>query len=55
MAVLFGQWQSAYATAGIATSPVWDKRPAVKGYFSAGLKASAHFATKFPDHSEIAS
>lgn len=53
MAGLFGQWQNAYATAGIATFPVRDKRPAVKGYLSAGLKASALFATKFPEDDQF--
>lgn len=53
MVGLFGQWQKAYAAAGIATFPVRDKRPAVKGYLGAGLKASADFAIKFPEDDQF--
>jgi hypothetical protein len=45
----FAEWQPRYAEAGIATFPVREKRPAVKGYLQAGLKASGQFALKFPD------
>lgn len=48
MAGLFAEWQPRYAEAGIATFPVRDKRPAVKGYLKAGLKASHHYRGKFP-------
>ncbi|MBS7670974.1 bifunctional DNA primase/polymerase [Croceicoccus gelatinilyticus] len=48
MAGLFATWQPRYAEAGIATFPVRDKRPAVKGYLKAGLKASEQFRGKFP-------
>jgi len=49
MAGIFASWQPQYAEAGIATFPVRDKRPAVKGYLKAGLKASDQFRDKFPD------
>lgn len=46
---LFNDWQPQYAEAGIATFPVRNKRPAVKGYLRAGMKASQQFREKFPD------
>jgi hypothetical protein len=49
MAGIFATWQPAYAEAGIATFPVRNKRPAVKGYLKAGLKASGQFRDKFQD------
>lgn len=48
MAGLFAEWQPRYAEAGIATFPVRDKKPAVKGYLKAGLMASEQFRGKFP-------
>lgn len=45
---LFAAWQPRYAELGIATFPVRNKRPAVKGYLRAGLRASREFASKFP-------
>jgi hypothetical protein len=45
----FADWQPQYAAAGIATFPVRDKRPAVKGYLHIGLSASEQLATKFAD------
>lgn len=45
---IFSDWQPRYAEAGIATFPVRDKKPAVKGYLKAGLKASNEFRLKFP-------
>lgn len=45
---LFAEWQPRYADRGIATFPVRNKRPAVKGYLQAGLRASREFAGKFP-------
>lgn len=45
---LFAEWQPRYAERGIATFPVRNKRPAVKGYLKAGMRASQEFASKFP-------
>lgn len=45
---LFAEWQPRYAERGIATFPVRDKRPAVKGYLKCGMRASQEFASKFP-------
>jgi hypothetical protein len=45
---LFSQWQPEYAERGIATFPVREKRPAVRGYLKIGLPASQQFAIKFP-------
>jgi len=44
----FSDWQPRYAEAGVATFPVRDKRPAVRGYLKIGLGASKQLATKFP-------
>lgn len=49
MAGIFPEWQGRYADAGIATFPVRDKRPAVKGYLKVGLGVSRQFAVKFPN------
>jgi hypothetical protein len=46
---VFGEWQPRYAELGIATFPVRDKRPVVRGYLRAGMRASQQFASKFPD------
>ena len=46
---IFAEWQPCYAEAGIATFPVRGKRPAIKGYLKAGLKASDQFRIKYPD------
>lgn len=43
---LFQQWQPIYAEAGVATFPVRDKKPAVKHWLKAGMKASAEFGRK---------
>lgn len=48
MGGVYAEWQPLYAACGIATFPVRNKRPVVKGYLKAGLKASEHFASKFP-------
>lgn len=45
---LFAEWQPRYAEHGIATFPVRDKRPAVRGYLKVGLRASGQFVLKFP-------
>ncbi|MFW7355595.1 MAG: bifunctional DNA primase/polymerase [Brucella sp.] len=44
---VFADWQPQYAARGIATFPVRDKRPAVKGYLKIGNKTSEQFALKF--------
>lgn len=46
---LFAEWQPRYAERGIPLFPVRDKRPAVKHYLRAGLRASEQFARKFAD------
>lgn len=50
---IFSEWQGRYAAAGVATFPVREKRPAVKGYLRVGLVASGQFALKFPDHDQF--
>jgi hypothetical protein len=45
---VFTEWQPRYAEHGIATFPVREKRPAVRGYLKVGLQASHQFAIKFP-------
>jgi hypothetical protein len=45
----FADWQPGYAEHRIATSPVRDKRSAVRGYVKAGPTASRQFVLKFPD------
>ncbi len=45
---VFAEWQPRYAERRIATFPVRDKRPAVRGYLRAGMRASQEFASKFP-------
>lgn len=47
MAGLFSEWQPRYAEAGIATFPVREKRPAVKGYLRLGARASEQLGFKF--------
>lgn len=48
---VFALWQPRYAEKGIATFPVREKKPAVKGYLRIGLPASSEFAAKFrEDH-----
>ncbi|HMK23806.1 MAG TPA: bifunctional DNA primase/polymerase [Terriglobales bacterium] len=49
MSGAFAEWQPAYAERGIATFPVRDKRPCVRGWQCVGLIASAELAMKFPD------
>lgn len=48
MSGLFAEWQPRYAEHGIATFPVREKRPAVRGYLAMGIRTSAQFAIKFP-------
>ncbi len=47
MSGIFAKWQPEYAARGVATFPVRDKRPAVKGYLKIGIKASQQFVMKF--------
>jgi hypothetical protein len=44
---LFAEWRPHYAAHGIATFPVRDKRPAVKGYLKIGDQVSEQLALKF--------
>lgn len=44
---LFADWQPQYAAHGIATFPVRDKRPAVRGYLKVGERTSEQLALKF--------
>lgn len=46
---LFATWQPVYAAHNIPVFPVRNKRPAVRGYMTIGLRASAQFALKFRD------
>ena len=46
---VFQTSQPRYAAHRIATFPVVDKRPAVRGYPRIGLRASAELASKFVD------
>lgn len=50
MAGVFSSWQPLYAELGIATFPVREKQPAVRGYLKLGLRASGQLAVKFPNH-----
>ncbi len=43
----FSEWQPRYASLGIPTFPVRNKRPAVRGYLKIGIGASQQFAMKF--------
>ena len=45
----FAEWQPKYAVHGVATFPVRDKRPTVKGYLSLGIKASRQLAMTYGD------
>jgi Primase C terminal 1 (PriCT-1)/Bifunctional DNA primase/polymerase, N-terminal len=49
MSGLFAEWQPRYATHRVATFPVQDKRPRVRGWQNVGLNGSAQLALKFPD------
>lgn len=44
---LFAEWQPRYAEQGIATFPVRDKKPAVRGYLLLGAAASSKLVEKF--------
>ena len=45
---VFAEWQPRYAEFGLATFPVREKRPAIRGYMGLGLAASQKLAIKFP-------
>jgi hypothetical protein len=45
----FAHWQPLYAAHGIATFPVQNKHPAIRGYMRVGLRGSEQLAFKFPD------
>ena len=45
----FADWQPRYAEYGIATFPVRDKKPAVRGYLHVGPALSRKFARRFAD------
>jgi len=47
MSGLFADWQPRYAERGIATFPVRDKVPAVKGYLKVGLSVSEQLSMRF--------
>lgn len=49
----FAAWQPRYAEAGIATFPVRNKRPAVKGYLKLGKTLSSELVAKFPDDEQF--
>jgi hypothetical protein len=50
---IFAAWQPQYAELGIATFPVREKKPAVKGYLNLGLRASGELRERFKDASAI--
>lgn len=49
MSGAFTEWQPRYAEYGIATFPVKDKRPCVKGWQRIGLNYSSRLAIKFQE------
>jgi hypothetical protein len=49
MTGIFAQWQPRYAEHRIATFPVRDKRPCIRGWQNVGLPGSAQLAMKFLD------
>ena len=48
MSAIFSEWQPRYAAHNVATFPVQDKRPRVRGWQNVGLNGSAQLALKFP-------
>jgi hypothetical protein len=48
MGGLFQHWQPRYAERNVATFPVRDKRPCIRGYLKLGIPASEQLAIKFP-------
>ena len=51
---VFPQWQPLYAKQGIATFPIKDKKPCIKGWKNVGSKGSEQLALKFPEADEFA-
>ena len=49
MSGIFSEWQPRYAAHNVATFPVEDKRPRVRGWQNVGLYGSAQLALKFRD------
>lgn len=45
----FATWQPRYAALGIATFPVRDKRPSIRGWQRIGVDGSSALVRKFPD------
>lgn len=45
---VFAEWQPQYAERNIATFPVRDKRPAIRGYLKVGARGSSELAKKYP-------
>ena len=50
MSGTFAEWQPRYAERGIATFPVENKKPAVRGYLKVGPDRSRELAKKFARH-----
>lgn len=48
MSGAFAEWQPLYAEQGVATFPVKDKKPCLRGWQSVGLNGSSQLALKFP-------
>jgi hypothetical protein len=46
---IFSEWQPRYAAHRVATFPVEDKRPRVRGWQNVGLYGSGQLPLKFPD------
>lgn len=49
----FADWQPRYADAGIATFPVREKRPAIRGYLKISRSVSRKLAQKYPDDAQF--
>jgi Bifunctional DNA primase/polymerase, N-terminal len=49
MSRAFAEWQPQYAEQVVATFPVKDKKPCVRGWQSVGLNGSSQLALKFPE------
>jgi hypothetical protein len=45
----FAEWQPRYAEHGVATFPVRDKKPCIRGWQNVGLNGSSQLALKFPE------
>ena len=49
MSGIFAEWQPRYAERGVATFPVENKKPCVRGWQRVGLEGSSQLAMKFAD------